>query len=156
MAVNGAEFMPEVELSAYERERPIVDEYLDEVRRVRFYAAGYRWPLVLGDGEIAAALHVAVGPLPEDVDELATLAFRGVLSEGLDYAVALNRATRALIQRINLGTATGEDRQLFLEWWDSADRYHACVQAAVRLCAYAPTSPRTLPATDTPAPWEVA
>ncbi|NKE59396.1 hypothetical protein FXN61_22325 [Lentzea sp. PSKA42] len=156
MTVNSAGFVPEVELSAYERERPVLDEYLLEVRRVRFYATGHRWPLVLGDGEIAVALHVAVGPLPEDVDELAALAFHGVLREGLDYARALDLATRALFQRITLGTATGEDRGLFLEWWNSADRYQACMEAAARLCVHAPRSPRTLPAVDSPAPWEVA
>ncbi|WP_143086867.1 hypothetical protein [Lentzea flaviverrucosa] len=156
MAANASGFVPQVELSAYERDRPVLDEYLTEVQRVRFYAAGHRWPLVLGDGEIAAALHVANGELPEDVDELAELAFHGVLTEGLDYARALDLATKALFQRLALGTATNEDRVLFPEWWNSADRYQACAQAAATLCVHALRSPRTLPAISGTAPWEVA
>lgn len=156
MAVNGAGFVPEVELSAYERERPVLDEHLLEVRRVRFYAAGHRWPLVLGDDEIAVALHLAVGELPADADELAEIAFWSVQHHGLDHIAALARATRAFLLRCAFGTVVETEHDRFLRCWHSAERHRACVQAAAKLCAHAPTPPRTLPAVDDPAPWEVA
>ncbi|MGW6449786.1 hypothetical protein [Lentzea sp. NPDC055074] len=156
MAVNGAEFESEVELLAYERERPVLNEHLLEVRRVRFYAAEHRWPLVLGDDEIAMALHLALGELPEDPDELAEVAFWSVQNEGLDRIATMARETRAFLVRCALGTVTESEHGVFRTRWSSAARLRACVLASARLCAFAPRLPRMLPATDGPAPWEVA
>ncbi|MET9626957.1 hypothetical protein ABZX92_05790 [Lentzea sp. NPDC006480] len=156
MAADGAGFVPKVELSAYERERPVLDEHLLEVRRVRFYAAGHRWPLVLGDDEIAVALHLAVAELTADPDELAEVAFWSVQYASLDHIAALARETRAFLVHCAVGAVPEPERGRFLRRWHSAERYRACVQAATMLCTHAPRSPRTLPAADGPAPWQVA
>ncbi|WP_189157126.1 hypothetical protein [Lentzea pudingi] len=156
MAANASEFVPEIELSAYERERPVFEADMAEVRRVRFYAPGHRWPLVLDGAEIAAALHKAVGPLPQDVDELAEIAFWSVQHYGLDAVAGFAQATRDMLARTESGQLSGTDHAVFLVWWNSVDRYRACVRAAGRLCAYAPRSPRVLPPVDDEKPWELA
>lgn len=158
MLTNGAGFVPEIELIAYQRGRTWLDTGLLLVQHVRFYAAGHRWPLVLGEGEIAAALHLTGEPLPVDVDELAVLTFRGVLGAGLDEVDALDRATTALTERFTCGLATAEDKTRFTRRWgdDSLAHHTRCLTAAARLSEHAPDQPRTLPPADGLAPREVA